>query len=88
MCMARTKQIGQEPGVGMSPVVGVGPRVLILGSMPGEDSLRARQYYAHARNAFWPIMEMLFEVPAEAPYKAKLRTLKSNKVALWDVIHS
>jgi hypoxanthine-DNA glycosylase len=56
--------------------------------MPGEDSLRARQYYAHPRNAFWPIMGMLFDVPLDAPYEKRLRALKTKKVALWDVIHS
>lgn len=75
-------------GVGMPPVVGTGPRILILGSMPGERSLRARQYYAHPTNAFWSIMRELLGFPGGAPYRARLRGLKAGKVALWDVVHS
>lgn len=61
-------------------------KVLILGSMPGRKSLDAHQYYAHPRNAFWPIMAKLYGTSLPEIYSDRLAILKSNRCALWDVL--
>ncbi|MDP1775520.1 MAG: DNA-deoxyinosine glycosylase [Moraxellaceae bacterium] len=70
------------------PVAGSHAKILILGSMPGQASLSANQYYAHPRNAFWPIIAPLLQINPEAPYEEKITALKSSRIALWDVLKS
>ena len=62
--------------------------ILILGSMPGTESLRMRQYYAFRHNAFWKIMGDLFQFDNLLPYPERLNLLRQNHVALWDVLQA
>jgi hypoxanthine-DNA glycosylase len=72
---------------GLPPVLDRATRVLILGSFPGEASLAAREYYAHPRNHFWPIVSAVLGEPLAAmPYRARLARLRSRGVGLWDII--
>ena len=70
---------------GFPPIAGPDARVLILGSLPGQASLAARQYYAHPRNAFWPILAEIVGFAADAPYEARTAALVRAGIAVWDV---
>lgn len=70
------------------PVSSPSATVLLLGSMPGQASLDAGQYYAHPRNAFWPLMELLLGVQAGWPYDMRIRGLVDRGLAVWDVLHA
>ena len=70
------------------PVADRRAEVLILGSMPGRDSLAAGQYYAHPRNLFWKIMAAMLGFDPQMPYRGRLKALRDARIALWDVIHS
>ena len=68
--------------------LGEHPKVLILGSLPGQRSLQEQRYYAHPRNAFWPIMTALLKLPPEADYAQRMQALNAQGIALWDVVAS
>ena len=68
------------------PIADASARVLILGSMPGEESLRMRQYYAHPRNVFWRLMGDFFGACPELAYAERTRHLMTAGVAVWDVL--
>ncbi len=56
--------------------------------MPGQRSLQESQYYAHPRNAFWPIMGELFDAGFDRPYEERLSILTGHRIVLWDVLKS
>ena len=62
--------------------------MLVLGSLPGDESLRQAQYYAHPRNAFWKIMGSLLGFDPSLPYGERLSLLNRGGVGLWDVVAS
>lgn len=70
------------------PVFDDEARFLVLGSMPGVRSLEARRYYAHPRNAFWPIMADVLGFDPALDYDERLRELRRHRIALWDVIET
>ncbi len=72
---------------GLAPVIGRDARVLVLGSFPGAASLAARQYYAHPRNHFWPVLGAILGEPlATLAYRERLRRMRAHRVGVWDTI--
>ena len=70
------------------PIVSNDAKILILGSVPGVKSLEMQEYYAHPQNKFWKIIFELFNENFSEDYLEKIKILKKNKIAVWDVIDS
>ena len=68
------------------PIADNNASILILGSMPSVKSLEQQQYYAHPRNAFWPIMSALFDLKPDLTYEKRCRSLMDKRIAVWDVL--
>ena len=61
-------------------------RILVLGSLPGKRSIEAQRYYAHPRNAFWPILCDYLSLDKSVGYDVSLHAAIEAGVALWDVV--
>ena len=69
------------------PVADARTRVLVLGSLPGEESLARRQYYGNPRNHFWRLIgEVTGTELVPLAYEEKLRALLDAGVGLWDTV--
>jgi len=72
---------------GLPPICREDARILILGSLPGDASLAARQYYAHSQNQFWRLLsEAIQQDLVSMEYARRIAELHSAGIALWDVI--
>lgn len=72
----------------LPPVIDLSTKVLIVGSMPGKQSLEKQQYYGNPRNHFWAIIGEILETAIPDNYEQRLQLLKSNHIGLWDTIAS
>jgi hypoxanthine-DNA glycosylase len=72
---------------GFPPISRPDARILILGSMPSRQSLAQQQYYAHPRNAFWPILSQLLAIETST-YAERAAQLAARGVAVWDVLQA
>lgn len=72
---------------GFPPLVRPGAHTLVLGSMPGRESLAQQKYYAHPRNAFWPIMVKMFRLNGDS-YEERTVALTLRGIAVWDILQA
>lgn len=69
----------------MPPVGAASPSLLILGSMPGAQSLAQQRYYAHPRNLFWRLLGgAAGEDLQNLAYEMRLQRLAARGITLWD----
>lgn len=73
---------------GLAPLLCPDPVVLVLGSLPGDESIRRQEYYGNPRNMFWNVLAAVFEDAVPETYPEKKAFLTRHHVALWDVYAS
>lgn len=66
----------------LKPIYNRESKILILGTMPSVKSREVGFYYAHPKNRFWPLLELIFEESIEN----KEEFLLKHHIALWDVL--
>lgn len=68
---------------GLEPWIDEQCSVIILGTLPGDESILKQKYYASNNNSFWKIMQKLFE-----GYDAENQKdfILSHHIALWDCL--
>lgn len=70
------------------PIIDKNSKILILGSIPGVNSLEKQEYYGHPQNKFWKIIFELFNEEFTENYTDKINVLTKNHISLWDVLDS
>ena len=75
--------------LGLPPIARTDARLFVLGSLPGDASLAAQRYYAHATNQFWRLLgQAIGEELQPLGYEERLERLAARRIGLWDVIAS
>ena len=71
-----------------APIIPSQPKILILGSLPGDLSIAKDQYYAHPQNRFWKVLFALFGQEFTSDYPERIKLLHQHQITLWDVCAS
>ena len=72
----------------LPPLIDCSSKILILGTMPGDQSIAKQQYYGNKGNHFWKIIFVVFNEIYSASYEDRKQLLKKNGIALWNVLAS
>ncbi len=71
---------------GFPAIVDENTEILVLGSLPGDVSIRKHQYYGHPGNDFWRLLGSIIGEDLQGmSYQNRLETLRRKKIGLWDV---
>ena len=73
---------------GFQPLLCDEPRILILGTLPGGESLQHRQYYYSNSNRIWKVLCLLSGEPIPVDYPQKQALLARLHIVLWDYYES
>ena len=92
--------MSNEEKIGLAPLVVGTPKILVLGSLPGNKTIQANKasnsddaqensvpkYYCSSSNRFWKVIAALQgEKTVPVEYSQKVALLASAGIALWDV---
>jgi double-stranded uracil-DNA glycosylase len=73
---------------GLAPLANTDARILILGSLPGDESIRQQQYYAHPQNQFWVMLASVYGETLYDAYARRISLIARHELAVWDVLNS
>ena len=72
---------------GLAPIIDKSTRILILGSLPSDESIRKQQYYGNPSNDFWRLIsEVIGEDITALDYSTRIGKLQKHGIGLWDVL--
>jgi len=71
---------------GFPAIVDNGCTVLVLGSLPGTQSITKQEYYGNPHNRFWHYIFKTFDEQYSEDYRRKTEIALKHHIAIWDVI--
>jgi len=73
---------------GFPPLMCEEPKILILGTLPGGESLKQQQYYNSNSNRIWKVLCFLTGESMPVDYQEKKALLAKYHIVLWDYYES
>lgn len=82
-------EVSESDGIqSLNPILDEHTKLVILGTMPGVESLKQQAYYSHPRNLFWKLIAELTGKDVPLNYDDRTAFLLDHKIGLWDICKS
>lgn len=73
---------------GLPVIATTNSKILVLGTILGNESIRRGEYYADTRNQFWFIMGEICNAKPQLIYLQRKAEIEKPGIAVWDVLKS